>query len=63
MFSLKNMQVLNSCNKYKTLQVVNKNYMDKYGDMLPLVNKLKTYQRRMELLFLGIYKSKNTLSP
>ena len=57
------MQVLKSCNKYKNLQVVNKNYMDKYGDVLALVNKLKNHQRRLQFLSLEIYKSKNTLNP
>ena len=57
------MQVLKSCNEYKTLQVVNKNYMDKYGDVLALVNKLKNHRRRLQFLALEIYKSKNTLDP
>ena len=57
------MQVLKSCNKYKTLQVVNKNYVDKYGDVLALINKLKNHRRRLQFLALEIYKSKNTLNP
>ena len=57
------MQVLKSCNKYKTLQVVNKNYVDKYDDVLALINKLKNHRRRLQFLALEIYKSKNTLNP
>ena len=57
------MQVLKSCNKYKTLQVVKKNYVDKYDDVLALINKLKNHRRRLQFLALEIYKSKNTLNP
>ena len=40
--------------KYKTLQVVYSNYMATCDDLLALDNKLKTYQRHLQLLAIAI---------
>ena len=47
----------------KTLQVLYNNCMTTYDDLLVLGNKLKIYQRHLQFLAIGIYKSKNKLNP
>ena len=49
--------------QYKSLQVVYKNYMATYGELLALDNKLKIHQRHLQFLAIEIYESKNKLNP
>ena len=45
--------------QYKSLQVVYKNYMGTYDELLALDNKLKIQQRHLQFLAIQIYKSRN----
>ena len=43
--------------------MVYNNHMATYDELLPLDNKLKTYQRHLQFLAIEIYKSQDKINP